>query len=62
MYDKEKTEIALRVMFNWKVDYMVRKYLLCIKLFGWYKPVEMHWKNTTLTHSNVVSLSIIIRK
>ena len=28
-------------MFNWKIDYIVRKYPLCIQSFGCYKPVEM---------------------
>lgn len=48
-------QTKMEILFNWSVGYMVRKYLLCIKVFGCYKLIEMHLKNTMLIHSNVVS-------
>lgn len=33
----------------------LRKYPFCIKSFGSYKRIEMHFKHTVLAYSNVVS-------
>lgn len=51
---KIKTEISLRLMFNWNIDYMIGKYPFHIKSFGCYKLVEIYLKDTMLFY-NVLS-------
>lgn len=53
---KTKIEVTLRLMFNWNVDYRVRKHPFSSKSFGRYKLVEMHLKHTMLTRDNAVSI------